>query len=207
MGDRGILDELFARASQGDRSALGELLDQHRDRLLLMVRMRLDQRLQARVDPSDVIQEAFLEAAERFEKYSGDPVMPFFLWLRFITSQKLLVLHRHHLGVQMRDAGRENSLYHGKIPEASSAALAAQLIGHQTTPSQVAIRAEMQAQLKQALERLDPLDREVISMRHFEQLSNREAAQLLDLSESTASQRYGQALLRLKEILADFQSI
>ena len=172
-----------------------------------MVRMRLDQRLQARVDPSDVIQEAYLEAAERFDKYRGDPVMPFFLWLRFITAQKLLVIHRHHLGVQMRDAGRENSLYRGKIPEASSAALAAQLIGNQTTPSQAAIRAEMQANLKQALERLDPLDREVISMRHFEQLSNREAAQVLDLSESTASQRYGQALLKLKEILADFQAI
>src|SRR5207244_11242581 len=100
--------------------------------------------------------------------------MPFFLWLRFLTAQRLLILHRRHLCTQARDAGREVSLYRGALPEASSAALAAQLVGHRTTPSEAAIRAEMQLRLQEALNSLDPVDREVLALRHFEQLTNAE---------------------------------
>jgi RNA polymerase sigma-70 factor (ECF subfamily) len=194
-------DQLLHRASRGDQQALGELLSRYRDRLRLMVRLRLDRRLQGRIDSSDVIQEAYLEAAERFEDYARKPDMPFFLWLRFLTAQKLLVLHRQHLGVKSRDAAREVSLYRGALPEASSAVLAAQLVGHRTTPSQAAMRAEMQIRLQEALNSMDPIDREVLALRHFEQLSNGETARVLCLRESAASQRYARALLRLKEIL------
>jgi RNA polymerase sigma-70 factor (ECF subfamily) len=196
--------ELLRRAGQGDRQALGELLARHRDRLLLMVRLRLDRRLQGRVDPSDVIQEAYLEAATRFEEYLRERAIPFFLWLRLVTAQKLVLMHRYHLGAQARDAGREVSLYRGALPEASSAALAAQLVGRRTTPSQGAVRAEMQLRLQEALNSMDPLDREVLVLRHFEELTNAETARVLSLRESAASMRYGRALLRLKDILTGF---
>jgi RNA polymerase sigma-70 factor (ECF subfamily) len=193
--------ELLRQARAGDQRALNNLFTQHRERLQLMVRLRLDRRLQGRLDPSDVIQEAYIEALERFADYVQDPDMPFFLWLRFLTAQKLLVLHRRHLGAHMRAAGREMSLYRGALPEVSSAELAARLLGHHTTPSQAAMRAERQIRLQEALNSMDPLDREVLALRHFEQLTNSETAKVLGLRESAASQRYARALLRLKEIL------
>ena len=122
---------------------MGALLARHRERLRRMVALRLDQRLHGRIDASDVIQEAYLEAWHRLPEYLRQPTMPFFLWLRFLTGQKVLALHRHHLRREMRDAGREVSLYRGALPEASSAALAAQLMGHDTRPSEAALRVEL----------------------------------------------------------------
>ena len=127
--------------------------------------------------------------------------MPFFLWLRGIVGNKLRELHRHHLGTQMRDAGREVSLYRGNMPDASSAALAAQLLGHATRPSEAAIRAEVKVRLQEALNTMDPLDREVLALRHFEQLTPAETAQVLGIKEKAAGMRYVRALKRLKEIL------
>jgi RNA polymerase sigma-70 factor (ECF subfamily) len=193
--------QILQRAAQGDRQAWGTLLEQYRKRLRQMIALRLDQRLQGRIDASDVIQEAFLEASTRLAEYVQQPAMPFFLWLRFLTGQKLVELHRHHLGAQMRDASREISLYHGALPETSSAALAAQLLGHDTRPSEAAIRAERRIRLQEALNRLEPLDREVLSLRHFEQLNNRETAQVLGLPEGVASKRYTRALKKLKDLL------
>jgi RNA polymerase sigma-70 factor (ECF subfamily) len=193
--------DLLRRAGQGDAQALGQLLETHRQRLRRMVRLRLDPRLQGRIDPSDVIQETYLEAAERLAEYLRDPKMPFFLWLRFLTGQKLLVLRRHHLGTQARDAARELSIYQGAMPEASSACLAAQLLGKRTAPLEAAIRAEMKLRLQEALNGMEPMDREVLALRHFEQFNNAETAQLLGISESGASSRYLRALKRLKEIL------
>src|SRR5262249_58586373 len=112
------------------------------DRLRRMVALRLDRRLQGRVDPSDIIQEACIDASARLAEYVRQPDMPFFLWLRFLTGQRLLRVHRQHLGAEMRDIAREVSLYHGALPTATSAALAAQLLGRDTRPSEVAIRAE-----------------------------------------------------------------
>jgi RNA polymerase sigma-70 factor (ECF subfamily) len=193
--------DLLRRAGRGDAPALGRLLESHRKRLRRMVRLRLDPRLQGRIDPSDVLQEAFLEAAGRLAEYVRDPKMPFFLWLRFLTGQKLLALRRRHLGTQARDAARELSIYQGAMPEASSACLAAQLLGKRTAPVEAAIRAEMKLRLQEALNGMDPMDREVLALRHFEQLSNAETAQLLGLTESGASSRYLRALKRLGEIL------
>jgi RNA polymerase sigma-70 factor (ECF subfamily) len=199
----GETDRLLQRAAQGATQEWGVLLERHRKRLRRMVALRFDQRLQGRIDASDVIQEAFLEASARLPEYLQQPSMPFFLWLRFLTGQKLMELHRHHLGTQMRDAAREVSLYRGALPEASSAALAAQLVGHDTRPSEAAIRAERKIRLQEALNSMDPLDREVLALRHFEQLNNAETAQVLGLQESAASKRYVRALKKLKGLLTD----
>jgi RNA polymerase sigma-70 factor (ECF subfamily) len=166
-----------------------------------MVALRLDRRLQGRIDPSDVIQETYIEASRRLAAYLKEPAMPFFLWLRFLAGQKLLELHRRHLGAQQRAAGREVAFYRGRLPETTSAALAAQLLGRNTRPSEAAMRAEMKRRLQDALNSMEPLDREVLALRHFEQLSNVETAQVLEIQESAASKRYLRALKRLKEVL------
>jgi len=195
-------NDLLARVRAGDQHALAELFNRHRERLRRMVRLRLDRRLQGRVDPSDVLQEAYLDIARRAPEYVANPVMPLYLWLRFLTGQRLLALHRHHLGAQMRDAGCEVSLHGGAIPQATSASLAAQLLGRLTSPTQAAIRAEMQFRLQEVLNGMDPMDREVLVLRHFEELNNGETAAVLGLQKSAASNRYVRALKRLKEILS-----
>ena len=194
---------LLTRAGEGDEAALRELFSQHRGKLKRMVRLRLNRQLQGRVDDSDVLQEAYLEAWKRLGDYLRDPSMPFFLWLRHITGQKLIDVHRRHLGAEKRDAGREVALHRGAYPPASSASLAAQLMGKLTSPSQVAIKAEMRTQLQEALNSMDPIDREVLALRHFEQLSNSDAAEVLGIDESAASNRYVRALKRLKTILTN----
>jgi RNA polymerase sigma-70 factor (ECF subfamily) len=194
---------LVERAAQGDQRPWGELLERYRDRLRKLVALRLDQRLQGRVDPSDVIQEAFLDASRRLPDYAREPEpMPFYLWLRFLVGQRILEHHRRHLGARARDATREVSLYRGPMPAASSAAIAAQLLGRQTSPSQAAIRAERKIRLQEALNSMDPVDREVLVLRHYEQFTNGEAAMVLGLDKSAASKRYARALIRLKDLLA-----
>jgi RNA polymerase sigma-70 factor, ECF subfamily len=167
-----------------------------------MVALRLDRRLQGRVDPSDIIQEAYVDVARRLPEYSKNPAMPFFLWLRFLAAQRLVDEHRRHLGAAARDVGREISLYRDALPETSSAALAAHLLGRLTTPSQAAVRAERKIRLQEAINSLDPIDREVLALRHFEELSNAETAAVLGLDKSAASKRYARALIRLKDVLA-----
>jgi RNA polymerase sigma-70 factor (ECF subfamily) len=194
-------NRLLQSVADGDQESWGTLLIRHEERLRRMVAYRMDPRLQGRIDPLDVIQDAYLEATEHRAEYVRQPEKPFFLWLRGIVGNKLLELHRHHLGTQMRDACREVSLYRGNMPEASSAALAAQLLGHATRPSEAAIRAEVKIQLQEALNSMDPLDREVLILRHFEQLSPAEAAQALGIKEKAAGMRYLRALKRLKDIL------
>jgi RNA polymerase sigma-70 factor (ECF subfamily) len=194
-------DDLLRRAAAGDQTALAALWLRHRARLRQMVRLRLDRRLQGRVDPSDVLQEAYLDLADRLPDYARDRPMPTFLWLRLVTGQRLAQVHRQHLGAAMRDAGREVSLYRGALPQASSASLAAQLLGRLTTASQAAVRAERQVQLQAVLNGMDPLDREILALRHFEGLSNGESAAVLGLSKTAANNRYVRALGRLRELL------
>jgi RNA polymerase sigma-70 factor (ECF subfamily) len=194
-------DRLLDRVASGERNAWGELLTRHRDRLRCMVALRLDRRLQGRIDPSDVIQDAYVDASLQLAGYLKDRSIPFFLWLRLITGQRMVALHRHHLGTQARDAAREISIFRQSFPEASSAILAAHLLGRDTRASDAAMRAENCLRLQQALDELDPLDREVLALRHFEQLSNGEAARVLGVNESAASKRYVRALQRLKEAL------
>jgi RNA polymerase sigma-70 factor (ECF subfamily) len=201
-GDASENQILLERALGGDGGALAELFQRHRNRLEQMVRLRLDRRLQGRLDPDDVLQEAYLDVVRRFPEYAADPSMPFYLWLRFLTGQRLVDLHRQHLGAKMRNAGLEVSLYRGDFPRTSSASLAELLLGRLTTVSQAAIRAETQLRVQEALNAMDPIDREILVLRHFEILSNEETAQLLGLKPSAASNRHMRALKRLKEIMA-----
>jgi RNA polymerase sigma-70 factor, ECF subfamily len=194
---------LLEQARAGDKEALSALFGRHRPRLRRMVELRLDRRLQARIDASDVIQEAYVEVVIRLNEYLSKASYPLFLWLRLIVGERLLKLHRHHLGTQMRDAGLEVSLYRGAFPEASSAALAAQLLGKHTSPTQAAVRAERMIRLQEALNTLDAMDREVLSLRHFEELSLAETALSLGIEESAAAKRYIRALKRLKATLAN----
>jgi RNA polymerase sigma-70 factor (ECF subfamily) len=200
--DNAETNDLLGRAAAGDRDALGQLLQRDRERLRRAVALRLDRRLAGRVDPSDVLQEAHLEAATRLAEYLQNPTMPFFLWLRLITFQRIHTFHRRHRGAQARSVEREVALDRG-IPQATSAALAAHLLGQLTSPSNAAIRAEMKARLHTALEQMDPADRAVLTLRHFEQLSTVEAALELGINEEAAKKRHIRALKRLKEILAD----
>jgi RNA polymerase sigma-70 factor (ECF subfamily) len=195
------------RAAAGDESALGRLFAMYRDRLRRLVALRLDARLQGRVDASDIIQEGYLDATQRLPAYLADPDrMPFYLWLRFLVAQRVAEAHRRHLGARGRDAGREVALYRGAMPEASTAALAAQLLGKLTSPSQAAIRAERRIRLQEALNAMDPIDREILVLRHYEQLTNGEVATVLGLDKSAASKRYIRALVRLKEALGDAEA-
>jgi RNA polymerase sigma-70 factor (ECF subfamily) len=195
------IDPLLELASRGDHESWAALLERHAQRLRRLVAFRMDQRLQGRIDPSDVMQEASLEAWQHLEDYLREPKIPFFIWLRGIVVNKLREQHRHHLGTQMRDAAREISIYRGALPEATSAALAAQLMGHLTQPSAAAVRAEVKVRLQEALNQMDPLDREVLALRHFEHLSPRETADVLGIKEKAAAMRYVRALRRLKDIL------
>ena len=193
---------LLERARAGDPDARNALFARHRARLGRMVEMRLDPRLQSRIDASDVIQDAYLDVMTRLDAYLRAPKVPLFLWLRLVVGERLRKLHQHHLGTQRRDAGLEVSLYRGALPAASSAALAAQLLGRHTSPTQAAVRAERLLRLQEALNSLDPLDREVLSLRHFEELNRAETAQVLGIGESAAAKRYLRALKRLKATLA-----
>ena len=194
-------EDRLRRAAAGDEAALAAPWQRHCGRLRPMVRLRLDRRLQGRVDPSDVLQDAYLDLAARLPDYARERPMPTYLWLRLVTGQRLAQVHRQHLGAAMRDAGREVSLYRGALPQASSASLAAQRLGRFTTASQAAVRAERQLQLQAILNGLDELDREILALRHFEGLSNGEAAQVLGLSETAADNRYIRALGRLRDLL------
>jgi RNA polymerase sigma-70 factor (ECF subfamily) len=194
--------EIIQRAVQGDAHGWADLVGRYRDRLQRMVAVRIDRRMQQRVNPSDIVQEAYLEAAEHLAKYVQDPQMPFFLWLRGITGNKLLEIHRHHLGAKMRDAAREVAIEGGASMPTTAAGLAAVLVSDATRPDEAALRQEMRRRLEEALDALEPLDREVLSLRHFEQLSNGETAEILGLDISAASKRYVRALKRLKSVLA-----
>ena len=168
-----------------------------------MVHLRLSRRLAGRVDDSDVLQEAFLDVARRLDEYLGSRRLPFFLWLRHMTALKLAEVHRRHLGTQLRDADREVTLHRGGLPMADSVSLAAQLLGTLTTPSQAAIKAETRLLVQEALNSMDPIDREVLALKHFEQLSTTEIAEVLGLSKAGAGSRYLRAIKRLREILED----
>lgn len=195
--------ELIQRLRDGDDRVLGELFDQHRDRLWRMVAFRMDRRLAGRVDPDDVLQEAYLAAAQRLPHFREQFRQSFFLWLRLMVKQTLADVHRQHLGVQGRDVNREVSLAPVGGGQASSASLAGQLLGSLTSPSYAAARAELALRLEEALEQMSPTDREILALRHFEELTNSEVAEVLDIQPKAASIRYIRAIARLKGILEE----
>lgn len=202
-GDTNPVEALDRRMRGGDATALAELFSHFQPQLRRMVDLRLDARLGGRVSPSDVLQEAYLDALKRLEHFTHQPDMPAYVWLRLIAGQRLVDVHRQHLGAQMRDAGQEISINRDGTAGASSMCLAAQLVGHLPSPSQAAARRELTEKLEAALNTLDPIDREVLSLRHFEELSNRETAAVLGIEPAAASKRYIRALDRLKTVVAE----
>jgi RNA polymerase sigma-70 factor (ECF subfamily) len=191
---------LLACLGQGDQQSLATLFTRNRDRLRRMVEFRLDARLRRRVSPSDILQEAYIDALKRLPHYQASPDVPFFIWLRTVTVQRLIQVHRQHLEAQVRDAAKEVPLGGGGAIEASSETMA-ELMGDLTSPSQAAQRGEVIAQVRAALDLLDPIDREVLALRHFEELSNREVAALLGIQAAAASKRYIRAIGRLRDAL------
>jgi RNA polymerase sigma-70 factor (ECF subfamily) len=180
---------------------LVELFDRHRERLRIVVELRMDPRLRARVDASDVLQETYLDAAARWSEQASSESLGSYFWLRFLAVQRLLILHRRHLSTHSRDARREVPLPPEAALEVSSCSLAGAMLDAGTSPSHALTRAEAQSQLHATLSRLDAFDREVLALRHFEQLSNAEAATVLGITAAAASQRYYRALKRLRELL------
>jgi RNA polymerase sigma-70 factor (ECF subfamily) len=177
---------------------LGELLEAHRRRLLKMVGLRMDPRLRARLGASDVLQDAYVEVSRRIASYLEDPRMPFFLWLRFITGERLLTAHRKHLLASRRDARRESSR---PVDEPTSDAMADHVAAGGTTPTEGAARSEVRARVLEALDGMDENDRRVLALRHFEELTTSEAARELGITEAAASKRYLRALRRLRDAL------
>jgi RNA polymerase sigma-70 factor (ECF subfamily) len=195
------LEALVNDVIHGDRQALAKLFAYYRERLWRIVNFRMDQRLTGRVDADDVLQEAYLDAEKRIEHFLHDSPDSFFIWLRLIVNQTLIDVHRRHLGTQARDASRERSLSGGWSVNSTSFSLSNRLLGHLTSPSQAALRIELAEQLNLALEGMGALDREVLALRHFEELTNSETAQALGISEQAASLRYVRAISRLRKIL------
>lgn len=193
-------DALDGRLRQGEAAALAELLERERERLLRTVRLRLDRRLARRVEAEDVLQEAFLAARQRLGHYAADGFTRPYTWLRLVLLQTLADLHRHHLGTQARDAGREAV----GVPLSGEASrpLAELLSGSVTSPSGAIVRREASARLADALARLADADREIIALRHFEDLSNEEIAEALGIQGKAASIRYVRAIQRLGALLA-----
>jgi RNA polymerase sigma-70 factor (ECF subfamily) len=185
----------------GDADALAEAFQEYRPRLLRTVRFRLDVRLVGRIDPDDVLQEAYVDATQRHGHVEGSTESSLFVWLRLIVLQTLTDVHRQHLGAQKRDAGREVAMHRAAPPDATSVSLARCLLGSVTSPSQAFARAEVADRLRTALDQMDAIDREVLALRHFEELANHEVAEVLGIEQKAASIRYVRALRRLKGIL------
>jgi RNA polymerase sigma-70 factor, ECF subfamily len=194
--------QLLDQARRGESAAVEQLLTVHREPLRRMVGMRLDPALAQRVDASDIVQDVLLEASRRLADYLKDPGMPFHLWLRHIARDHIIDAHRRHRQAQRRSLDRERPLVPAGLADASSLDLAARFIDQELTPATAAIRQELQERLHAALLELGEDDREVLLMRHFEQLSNQDVAAALDLTEAAASMRYLRAVRRLRDLLA-----
>jgi len=194
----------FDLLSSGDTEKVAQVFSVYMEKLQRMIRFRLDRRLYGRIDTADVLQDVWIEASRRITDYTSNPAVPFFVWLRQIAWQIIIDLHRRHLGAQKRNVSQEVALVR---PGGTSISIAALLVGNLTSPSQVAMREERLLKLREALERMDEIDREVLALRHFEELSNNEVAQVLGLQKTAASNRYVRALKRLKSILEEMPEI
>lgn len=193
---------LEARLRLGDKEALAAIFASHRARLWRMVKFRMGPRLSGRVEPDDVLQEAWLASAQRIERYGRDSFASPFVWLRVIVLQTLIDIHRRHLGAEMRDAKRDVSLNVPQFSQTTSESIAIRLAGNRTSPSQAAVRQETFEALRKAVDSMEELDREILALRHFEELTNSEASEVLGIQPKAASIRYVRAIRRLKSILS-----
>ena len=198
--------ELLAAARDGDREAVEGLMDRHRGALRKLVENRMDRAIGRRVDASDVVQDVLLEASNRLTRYLEQPTLPFHLWLRQLARDRLIDMHRRHRQAQKRSVDRERPLRSRAHSDQSSLDLAARLADAELTPAAASIRQELQLRFREAIERLGEDDREIVLMRHFEQLTNSEAAQALGLTPAAAGMRHLRALRRLKDQLENSAS-
>lgn len=193
-------EELLQRAEQGDTQARQAVLVRHRDRLKFMVAVHLDRRLAPRIDPSDVVQEALLDAARGLDDYLRQRPLPFYPWLRNLAWERLIELHRRHLHAKRRSVKREEPLA-PHLSDESAMQLAERVLARQSSPSQRAIRSELRSRIRSALDRLGERDREVLVLRHLEQLSTRETGAVLGISEGSVKTRHLRALERMRVLL------
>ncbi|MCA9209986.1 MAG: sigma-70 family RNA polymerase sigma factor [Planctomycetales bacterium] len=196
-------EEILGHVQAGEASAVDQLLDRHREPVRRLVQMRLDQKIQRRVDVSDIVQDVLVEANRRLQEYLAKPVMPFRLWIRQIAKDRIIDAHRRHRVSAKRSIDREQPLVAPAGLDQSTIQLAAQLCDPELTPAAAATQQEMARRVEAAIEELGEQDHEIIVMRHYEQLSNQEVAQALGLSEPAASMRYLRAIRRLRAALAD----
>lgn len=194
-------DVLLDAARAGDRDAVNRLLDKHRGPVRRLIELRLDRKVQRRVDVSDVVQDVMVEASGRLDKYLSDPSMAFHLWLRQIAWDRIIDTYRRHRVSAKRNMDREQPIAAGKGPDQSTMELAQQLCDPALTPAAAATQREIARKVESAVERMDDQDREVILMRHYEHLSNLEIAEVLGLNPPAASMRYLRAVRRLREML------
>ena len=200
------IDPLLDEAREGAPGAVDRLLARHREPVRRMIDLRLDPAIVQRVDASDVVQDVMLEASRRLQDYLKNPVMPFPIWLRHIAKDHLIDAHRRHHQARKRGVDREQPMHRPASADQSSLELAGQLVDPERTPASEAMQQELQTKLHGAIAELDEIDREVILMRHFEQLSNQEVAAALDLTEPAASMRYLRAVRRLRDLLVPGES-
>lgn len=193
--------ELLAHAQQGDDAAVNQLLERHRNAVQRMIALRLDQRIRRRVDVSDVVQDVMIEANRRLADYLANPQMPFHLWLRHIARDRVIDAHRRHRGAAKRNMDREQPMVGQVGEDRSTLDLVAQLRDDQLTPAAAAAQQEMARHVEAAISQLNDQDAEIVFMRHYEQLTNQEAAVALGLSEPAAGMRYLRAVRRLREML------
>ena len=194
-------EELLGEAREGDAEAVNKLIERHRDAILRLVRMRLDRRIQPRVGVSDVVQDVFIEANRRLQKYLQDPVMPFHLWLRQIAKDRIIDAHRRHRVSAKRSVDREQPAHLPADMDHSSMALANQLVDGEVTPMAAATQRELAARVELTIAELPEQDRDIVLMRHYEFLSNQEVAEALGLSQPAASMRYLRAIRRMRDLL------
>lgn len=199
--EENLTNELLAGAQAGNEEAVNRLLDRHRQAVHRLVQMRLDQKIQRRVDVSDVVQDVFVEASRRLRDYLANPVMPFHLWLRQIARDRIIDAHRRHRASAKRSVDQEKALFAPAHDDRSSLDLAAQLHDGNLTPAAAATQRELARRVEEAISQLNDEDGEVILMRHYEQLSNQEVAAALGLTEPAASMRYLRAVRRLRKLL------
>jgi RNA polymerase sigma-70 factor, ECF subfamily len=195
-------EELLARAGRGDASACQQLLARHRTRLKQMVAVHMDHRVAARIDPSDVVQEALADACQSLAEYLRNPPLPFYPWLRQITWERLIAVHHRHVRAQRRSVGREERAAFA-LPDESVLQLAQRLTSSGTSPSGHLLRSELRARVQTALAQMRRQDRDVLVMRHLEQLSISEIAAVLGIQEGAVKTRLTRALVRLRLLLAD----
>lgn len=200
-------ETLLLAAGDGDGDAVGQLLARHRPALRRMIDMRMDPKLRQRLDASDVVQDVLIEANRRLSDYLADPKMPFHLWLRHIAKDRIIDAHRRHRGAARRSLDREQPMISPGGLDQSTMDLAAQLRDPELTPAARATWEELQRRFRAALDELPEADREVVLMRHFEQLTNSEVAAALELSEPAASMRYLRAMRKLRSVLGEDSSL